>query len=113
MILKFWLNVSKEEQRKRLLARIDRPNKRWKFNPHDLAEREHWDEYHQAFESALRATSRAWAPWYAIPADDKTYMQYSVAQIVNNALKTLNIDFPKPSAEVEAGLERSRALLQE
>ena len=111
VILKFWLNVSKEEQRRRLLARIDRPNKRWKFALGDLAEREHWDEYQRAFEAALRATSRSWAPWYAIPADDKIYMQSSVAEIVNNALKKLNIDFPKVSPETEAELEQARTLL--
>jgi polyphosphate kinase 2 (PPK2 family) len=73
--LKFWLNVSKEEQRQRFLARIDEPEKNWKFSEGDVRERQYWDAYMHAYEEALGATSRPWAPWYAIPADDKRYMR--------------------------------------
>jgi PPK2 family polyphosphate:nucleotide phosphotransferase len=71
VILKFWLNVSKDEQKKRFLARLDDAAKNWKFEPGDVVERRHWDEYMLAYQDALNATSRPWAPWYAIPADDK------------------------------------------
>jgi PPK2 family polyphosphate:nucleotide phosphotransferase len=111
VILKFWLNVSKEEQRRRLLARIDRPNKRWKFDPKDIAERDHRDAYQQAFEDCLAETSRPWAPWYAIPADDKDYMRCIVAEIINNALKKLDIDFPSLPPEREAELDKARHAL--
>lgn len=111
VILKFWLNVSKDEQRRRLLARIDRPNKRWKFNPDDIDERDHWDRYQSAYEDCLNATSRPWAPWYAIPADDKDYTRYQVARIINNSMKQLNIDFPAVPAEIEAGLAAARQRL--
>ena len=71
IILKFWLNISKDEQRKRLLERIDDPSKHWKFNAGDLDERALWDDYLDAYQDCLEATSKPWAPWYAIPADDK------------------------------------------
>ena len=70
-VVKFFLHVSKEEQRRRLLARLDDPAKQWKFSPADLAERSHFDEYQQAYEEALTATSTSWAPWYVVPADEK------------------------------------------
>jgi PPK2 family polyphosphate:nucleotide phosphotransferase len=111
MILKFWLNVSKEEQRRRLLARIDRPNKRWKFNPKDVDERDHWDAYQRAFEDCLNATSRPWAPWYAIPADDKDFTRCKVAEIVTNSLKALKIDFPAVAPERAAELAAVRRAL--
>jgi len=94
VILKFWLNVSKEEQRRRLIARIDNPDKNWKFSAADLHERDFWNEYMKAYEDALNATSRTWAPWYAIPADNKPYMRESVAEIVVRALESLNLDYP-------------------
>ena len=111
VILKFWLNISKEEQRKRLLARLDEPNKRWKFNPEDVDEREHWDEYQRAFEACLNATSRPWAPWYAVPADNKPFMRYEVAQIICNSLNQLKIDFPALSEDRTEGLAAARRAL--
>ena len=99
VILKFWLNISKEEQRERLLARLDEPDKRWKFNAEDVEEREHWDAYQHAFEDCLNTTSRPWAPWYAVPADHKAFMRYQVAEIIRNSLTQLNIDFPTPSVD--------------
>jgi PPK2 family polyphosphate:nucleotide phosphotransferase len=100
VILKFWLNVSKAEQRKRLLERIDEPEKNWKFNPGDIDERERWDDYINAYEEALRATSRPWAPWYAIPADDKPFARWQVAKLVNDALAQLDLEFPRPDLQV-------------
>ncbi len=94
VILKFWLNVSKEEQRQRFLSRLDEPEKNWKFNVGDVQEREHWKDYMDAYECALNETSRPWAPWYAIPADDKTYMRSCVADIILRNLKTLDLSYP-------------------
>jgi PPK2 family polyphosphate:nucleotide phosphotransferase len=111
VILKFWLNVSKEEQRERLLERIDDPKKNWKFNPRDLDERERWDEYLAAYEHALRATSRPWAPWYAVPADDKHYLRWQVAKLVNDALASLETDFPKPDEETRVALKAAKERL--
>jgi PPK2 family polyphosphate:nucleotide phosphotransferase len=112
VILKFWLNVSKEEQRRRLLARIDRPNKRWKFNPADLNERPYWDAYLEAYEDCLNATSRPWAPWYVIPADDKPYMRWQVAKLVNDAFERIRPDFPQLDAAALEQLEKYRKSLQ-
>jgi len=95
VILKFWLNVSREEQRQRFLSRLEEADKHWKFNEGDIAEREHWDSYMQAYETALNATSRPWAPWYAIPADDKPYMRVCVAEIIVDTLKRMNLDYPE------------------
>ena len=99
VILKFWLNVSKAEQRQRLLARLDDPDKNWKFEAGDIAERRYWDDYMHAYEQALNATSRPWAPWYAIPADDKAYMQARVGNVIVNALTSIGLAYPQPSIE--------------
>ena len=95
IILKFWLNVSREEQRQRFLSRLDEADKHWKFNEGDVEERKHWDSYMQAYEIALNATSRPWAPWYALPADDKPYMRVCVAEIIVDTLKRMNLDYPE------------------
>jgi PPK2 family polyphosphate:nucleotide phosphotransferase len=113
VILKFWLNISKEEQRERLLARLDEPEKRWKFNPEDVTEREHWDEYQRAFEACLNATSRPWAPWYAVPADNKPFMRYKVAEIICKSLSQLEIDFPTLSEDRTKGLDAARRALRD
>ncbi len=107
-ILKFWLNVSKAEQRRRLLARLDNPDKNWKFEAGDIAERRHWDDYMHAYEQALNATSRPWAPWYAIPADDKSYMQARVGNIIVNALTDIGLAYPELSREDRATFEAAR-----
>jgi PPK2 family polyphosphate:nucleotide phosphotransferase len=101
IILKFWLNVSKEEQRQRFLSRLNEPEKNWKFNSADVSEREHWDDYMDAYEKALAETSRPWAPWYAIPADDKHYMRSCVADILLSSLKTLDMHYPKLDPDEE------------
>lgn len=94
VILKFWLNVSREEQRQRFLSRLEEADKHWKFNAGDVEERKHWDSYMQAYETALNATSRPWAPWYAVPADDKPYMRVCIAEIIVDTLKRMNLDYP-------------------
>jgi PPK2 family polyphosphate:nucleotide phosphotransferase len=112
-ILKFWLNVSREEQRKRFLSRLDKHKKNWKFEPKDVIERRYWDDYMQAYEAALNATSRPWAPWYAIPADDKHYMQARVAEIIVEALKSIGLKYPEPSAEDRKAFAAARAELSQ
>jgi PPK2 family polyphosphate:nucleotide phosphotransferase len=102
VILKFWLNVSKEEQRQRFLARLNEPEKNWKFETADVAERAHWPEYMAAYEQALNETSRPWAPWYAIPADDKPYMRQTIADIIVQTLESLKLDYPVPGKAEKA-----------
>ena len=97
VVHKFWLNVSKEEQKNRFLARIEEPEKNWKFHPADVAERGHWDDYMFAYEETLQSTSRSWAPWYAIPADDKPYMRLAVADVVVRSLESLGLAYPTVS----------------
>ena len=101
VILKFWLNVSRDEQRDRFLARLDDPDKNWKFDYGDLEERRHWDAYMNAFEQALNASSRPCAPWYAIPADDKKYMRATIAEIIVEAMTSIGLEYPEASAEDE------------
>jgi PPK2 family polyphosphate:nucleotide phosphotransferase len=93
-IVKFWLNVSKREQKKRFLERIDDESHNWKFSESDVAERERWDDYMDAYEDALRETSKPWAPWYAIPADGKPFMRMAVARIVESTLEQLDLRYP-------------------
>jgi PPK2 family polyphosphate:nucleotide phosphotransferase len=97
-IIKVFLHVSKEEQRKRLLARIDEPDKNWKFSKADIAEREYWDAYMQAYGHALGATSTADSPWFIVPADNKHNARLIVSQIVLDALHGLQLSYPEVSA---------------
>ena len=108
VILKFWLNVSKDEQKRRLLSRLDEADKNWKFEPNDVKERRYWDDYMRAYEEALNETSRPWAPWYAIPADDKSYMRARVADIIIDALQGIGLEYPEPSAEDRAEFAAAR-----
>ena len=112
VLLKFWLNVSREEQRQRFLARLNEPEKNWKFEAADVAEREHWDDYMQAYEDALNETSRPWAPWYAIPADSKPYMRAAVADIIVRTLERLNLQYPVSSDEQLAQFAELRKRLE-
>jgi PPK2 family polyphosphate:nucleotide phosphotransferase len=112
VILKFWLNVSRKEQRKRFLARLDEPHKNWKFAPADVEERRWWPQYMEAYEAALAATSRPWAPWYAIPADDKDYMRATVAETIVNALETLELRYPEPVAADRKRYSEMRRMLE-
>lgn len=114
VILKFWLNVSKEEQKNRFLDRLCNPEKNWKFEAGDLKERGHWEEYMHAYEQALNATSTPEAPWFAIPADDKPYMRTQVAQIITDKLKSLGLKYPEVTAEEQANFDTyEQQLLQE
>lgn len=111
VILKFWLNVSKEEQRQRFLARLNEPEKNWKFEAADVAEREHWDAYMQAYEDALNETSRPWAPWYAIPADSKPYMRAAVADIIVRTMTAMDLRYPVSDEAQLASFEALRERL--
>jgi PPK2 family polyphosphate:nucleotide phosphotransferase len=110
-IVKFFLNVSKEEQKRRFLERLDDPKKHWKFSPSDVSERAHWDDYMHAYEEMLRATTTKWAPWYVIPADHKWAARAAVAAILTNEIKQLDLKYPEPSDQVKASLEESRRKL--
>jgi PPK2 family polyphosphate:nucleotide phosphotransferase len=94
VVVKFWLHVSNEEQRRRFLARLSDPEKNWKFSPGDVAERAYWDDYMAAYEDAIAATSRDDAPWYVIPADDKTYMRVAVSEVIVDVLRGLDLAYP-------------------
>ena len=98
-IVKFFLHISKEEQRRRFLQRIDEPDKNWKFNEADLKEREFWKEYMEAYELCLSATSTRQAPWYVVPGDDKENARLIVSQVVLSTLRALDPAFPEPTAE--------------
>ena len=111
MIVKFWLHVSKEEQKARFLSRLDVPEKQWKFNATDVRERAFWDDYVQAYEDALNATSRPWAPWYAIPADSKPYARACVAEIIVDALGGIGLEYPQPTVEDRATFDAAREAL--
>lgn len=114
LILKFWLNVSKEEQRQRFLARLKEPEKNWKFSEKDVQERQYWEKYMEAYQDALNATSRPWAPWYAIPADDKPYMRVIVAEIIVRSLERLGVHYPQMEEEDLAMFQQmERKLLEE
>jgi PPK2 family polyphosphate:nucleotide phosphotransferase len=97
-VLKFFLHISKEEQRKRFISRIDDPGKNWKFNEADMRERDLWGEYMTAYEECLSATSTRHAPWYVVPADDKENGRLIVSQVVQDAFRELDLRYPKPSA---------------
>jgi PPK2 family polyphosphate:nucleotide phosphotransferase len=112
VILKFWLNVSREEQRQRFLARIDEPHKNWKFSTGDVQERTFWKDYMAAYEAAINATSRPWAPWYAIPADDKPFMRLAVAQIIIKSLKKLKLKYPAVAEDEKARFSEMRRMLE-
>jgi PPK2 family polyphosphate:nucleotide phosphotransferase len=110
-IIKFWLNVSEDEQRKRLLKRLDDPDRNWKFSSRDVDEREHWPKYMDSYQDALRATSKPWAPWYAIPADNKPFMRTAVADILRRTLEGMDPQFPTVSDKVRDELMESRKRL--
>ena len=112
VILKFFLNVSQKEQHERFLDRTQDPDNNWKFNAGDLAESKQWDAYMDAYQAALRATSKPWAPWYSIPADSKSYMRRAVAEIIADTLEQLPIAYPTPSDKDRAALEVARAELE-
>lgn len=113
LVLKFFLHVSKGEQKRRFLERIDRPEKNWKLSPSDVAEREYWDDYVDAYEDALEATSTKAAPWYVIPADHKWATRAVVAAVVTSAIRSLDLKYPELSEEQREWMESLRSKLAE
>jgi len=111
VIRKFFLHVSKKEQRKRFVERLDDPEKRWKFSLGDVREREHWKEYMHAYENAIRETATKHAPWFVVPADKKWVTRIVVAAAVVDALEDLDLKFPKLDARKRAELRTARRLL--
>jgi PPK2 family polyphosphate:nucleotide phosphotransferase len=111
-IVKFFLHVSKDEQKKRFFARLDEPGKEWKFSAADVAERAHWDEYMSFYDEAITATSTSWAPWYVIPADHKPVMQAMVARILVQTIQSLGLDWPEVSAEDRRANAEARKKLE-
>lgn len=112
-ILKFFLNISANEQRERFLARLDDPEKNWKFSEHDLAERAHWDAYMEAYEEAIAATASDYAPWYVVPANHKWFAHLVVVEAMIDALEKLGLKMPEPTPEMRDSLERARKALGE
>ncbi|HZW33561.1 MAG TPA: polyphosphate kinase 2 family protein [Isosphaeraceae bacterium] len=112
VILKFFLHLSRDEQRKRFLKRLKDPRKQWKFAPADLAERAHWDDYRRAYEAALSATSTKWAPWYIIPADHKWVSRALVARIVTTAIQALDLRYPEVTDAQRAVIAEARKQLE-
>ncbi len=110
-VVKFFLHMSKDEQRKRFLKRIDDPAKNWKFGSTDMEERKYWKQYMEAYEDCLSATSTKAAPWYVIPADDKTSAQILIAQTVVETMSKLKMSYPEPTAERRAELQAIRTML--
>lgn len=104
IILKFFLNVSKAEQKKRFLARIEDASKNWKFSASDIKERAHWDEYQEAYEDVFNNTSTEWAPWYVIPADKKWFTRLAVAAVIIKTLEDLSLQFPEVSEDQKQAL---------
>jgi PPK2 family polyphosphate:nucleotide phosphotransferase len=113
IILKFFLHISKNEQKKRFLERLEDPEKHWKFSTSDLAERGFWKDYMEAFEEALSATSTEGAPWYVIPADHKWVARAVVADIVTSAIGSLQLTFPEVTAEKRKALREAKVQLEQ
>jgi PPK2 family polyphosphate:nucleotide phosphotransferase len=111
-ILKFFLHISKGEQKKRLLERLDDPDKTWKFSPGDVKERQYWDRYQSAYERALEATSTGDAPWYVIPADHKWFMRTAIADVIVAKLESLGLAYPHLDAAAADMLAKVRAELE-
>ena len=107
VVLKFFLHLSKEEQKNRFIRRIELPEKNWKFSEADMKERGYWDDYQQAYEKAIQATATKANPWYIIPADDKWTSRLIVSQIINQRLADMDLAFPTVSAEKKEALEKS------
>jgi PPK2 family polyphosphate:nucleotide phosphotransferase len=111
LILKFFLHISKDEQKKRFLERIDDPTKHWKYSAGDLKERALWDKYQDAYEKAISATSKKQAPWFIIPADDKWYARLAIAAIISQYFEDLNIVYPKVTESQKSDLSQGRQQL--
>lgn len=113
VILKFFLNVSKEEQQNRFLERLNDPAKNWKFSSSDIAERKFWDDYMNAYADVLTETSTEVAPWYVVPADNKWFMRYAVGRIICERMKQLDLHYPKLSKEKLTELEEYKKIVSD
>ena len=111
-ILKFYLNISKEEQKIRLLRRTEDPNRHWKHESGDLTMRTHWDSFMGAYERAIKETSTSYAPWYIIPADNKPYMRRTIADVVHRTLCSMNPQFPQVSPEEQEQIDIDRSIIR-
>ncbi len=112
VVLKFFLNLSKDEQRRRFLSRLEEPEKNWKFSESDVKEREHWDDYSQAYEEMIRHTATEAAPWHVVPADNKWFTRLVVSGAVIKALESLKLEYPKFDEAKRGELKRARLLLE-
>jgi PPK2 family polyphosphate:nucleotide phosphotransferase len=112
VVLKFFLNVSKKEQKRRFLDRLDDPEKNWKFSASDALERRHWDEYMHSYEDTIRNTSTENAPWYIVPADHKWFARLAVAEALIDSMEGLNLSYPKMDSERRKDLKKARAALR-
>ncbi|HUK47906.1 MAG TPA: polyphosphate kinase 2 family protein [Terriglobales bacterium] len=112
VVRKFFLNLSKKEQKKRFMERLDNPEKNWKFSAADVREREYWDDYMKAFEDVIAATSKKHAPWYVVPADNKWYTRLVVAAAIVDTLESLNLSYPKVRAAERKELLEARTQLE-
>ncbi len=111
IVLKFFLNLSKKEQKKRFMKRLDDPNRNWKFSASDVRERRYWDDYMHAFEEAIRATATPGAPWYVVPADNKWFSRLVVASAIVEAVENLDLAYPKVDADMKKELAAARVEL--
>ncbi|RPI40094.1 MAG: polyphosphate kinase 2 family protein [Methanoregulaceae archaeon] len=113
VVLKFFLNVSKEEQKKRFLERIEEPEKNWKFSANDVLERQYWDRYMDAYEEMFNNTSTPWAPWYIIPADHKWFTRFAVVSVINYTIDGMNLAYPSVSAEQKEALQKAKEAMEQ
>ena len=111
-VIKFFLNVSKDEQKKRFLKRLETPSKNWKFSAADLAERKLWDKYQKSYEDAINATSTKLAPWHIIPADNKWFARLVISEVINDTLESLKMEYPKLNEEQMQNLGMYKAELE-
>jgi PPK2 family polyphosphate:nucleotide phosphotransferase len=112
-VLKFFLNVSRDEQKRRFMERLNEPSRNWKFSSADVRERGHWDEYQAAYEQAIRATATPHAPWYVVPADNKWYLRLVVVAAVVQALEEMDLDYPMVGEDQQHEIEAARTLLEQ
>src|ERR1700733_1073154 len=111
-VVKFFLHISKKEQKRRFLQRLDTPEKNWKFSAADIKERAFWDDYHRAYEEAIQNTAREHAPWYVVPADHKWFTRLAVAQVLVDELKSLKLEYPKVTGARKKALAEARRQLE-
>jgi polyphosphate kinase 2 (PPK2 family) len=111
VILKFFLHISKDEQKKRFISRIDDTSKNWKFSKADIEERKYWDEYQKCYEDAINNTSKKHSPWYIIPSDKKWFARLLVSEIIVESMENLNLSYPKLSDEQLKELQNCKSML--